>query len=118
MARGEVRWYRADDELLALQWKDKKVVTMLSAFRSAENYEHVWRQVKNKEGRWEKVKLPRPEVVSDYNAHMGGVDLSDQYINKYNVLRKVNRWWLTLFFHFIDVAVASGQQLHTVPGVA
>ena len=35
---------------------------------------------------------------------MGQVDLSDQLIGKYNVLRKVNRWWKTIFFHLIDIA--------------
>ena len=47
----------------------------------------------------------RLEVVADYNANMGGVDMSDQYITKYNVFCKVKRWWLTFFFHSIDVAV-------------
>jgi hypothetical protein len=35
---------------------------------------------------------------------LGGVDKSDQLLNKYNMLRKTNKWWKTLFFHFIDIA--------------
>ena len=102
---GEVRWYRDNDDLLTLQWKDKKVVTMLSSYHSEEKYNYVQRQVKNKEEKWEKTTVPRPEVVKDYYAHMGGVNLSDQYTNKYNKLHRVNHWWLMLFFHFVDVAI-------------
>jgi len=35
---------------------------------------------------------------------MGGVDKSDQLLTKYNMLRKTNKYWKTLFFHFLDIA--------------
>ena len=35
---------------------------------------------------------------------MSGVDKSDQYIGRYETLRKAQRLWKTLFFHFINVA--------------
>ena len=42
--------------------------------------------------------------MKDFNAHMGGVDKSDQLTSKYNSLRKTNKWRKTLFYHFLDIA--------------
>ena len=39
---------------------------------------------------------------------MKGVDKSDQLLAKYNLLRKCIRWWKTLFFHMVDMAVVNG----------
>ena len=39
---------------------------------------------------------------------MNGVDKSDQLLAKYNLLRKCVRWWKTLFFHMVDMAIVNG----------
>ena len=36
------------------------------------------------------LNVRQPKLVKDYNAYTGGVDKSDQLINKYNTLRKTN----------------------------
>ena len=46
---------------------------------------------------------------------MNGVDRSDQILGKSSALRKCMRWWKTLFFHMIDIAVVNSYilfQLH------
>ena len=52
-------------------------------------------------GQYRTLNVSQPKLVKDYNAYMGGVDKSDQLTNKYNTLRKTNKWWKTLFYHFL-----------------
>lgn len=41
--------------------------------------------------------LPVPRVVNDYNAHMGGVNIVDQYRSTYKTQQKAYRIWFPLF---------------------
>ena len=51
--------------------------------------------------------MRRPKAIDTYNQYMNGVDRSDQILAKNNTLRKCMRWWKTLFFHLIDIAVVN-----------
>ncbi len=53
----------------------------------------------------EKVDIPRLAVVHVYNAHMGGVDLLDAHVARYKNRMKSPKWYLRLFYHFIDVTL-------------
>ncbi|XP_041961435.1 piggyBac transposable element-derived protein 4-like [Alosa sapidissima] len=104
--RGDMRWDRIEGDVLVVQWKDTRVVSCLSNFHNANDYTEVERLVR-KDTVWNKVAVRQPAIISDYNQHMGGVDRSDQMINAYSVLRKTQKWWKTLFFHFVDIAVVN-----------
>ncbi|XP_072143441.1 piggyBac transposable element-derived protein 4-like [Dermacentor andersoni] len=103
--RGDVRWLR-DQDVLYLQWKDKRVVHMMSTAHTANKFVLAKRRrkVNNK---WEEVSVKKPMLIDKYNVGMLGVDKSDQLIGTYNVLMKCVRWWKTLFFHSIDIAVVN-----------
>lgn len=104
--RGDMRWTR-EGKTLCLQWKDNKVVTMLSTLDTGDQFVEVDRKIK-KDGKFSKITVKQPYCVKRYNKYMNGVDKSDQHLSNYNILRKCVRWWKTLFFHLVDIAVVNG----------
>lgn len=104
--RGSMRWER-DGVCLAQQWKDNRAVTILSSIENANDFIRVERNEKV-DNQWTRREVRQPKTISNYNKYMNGVDRSDQLLSKSNALQKCMRWWKTLFFHMIDVAVING----------
>lgn len=100
--RGGMRWCR-DGDVLTMQWKDNKTVSLMSTIHTAAGTATATRRCKEN-GQFRNLDVRMPELIRDYNMSMGGVDKSDQLINKYHSLRKTNKWWKTIFFHLIDIA--------------
>ena len=46
-------------------------------------------------------------MIEKYNKYMGGVDKSDQFLRYHSSLRRATRYWKTLFYHMLDVAVTN-----------
>ena len=104
-AKGTMRWER-DPPILALQWVDNKVVSMVTTAGNANETTQVNRKRKAG-GTWSATNVQQPQVFQMYNQYMNAVDRSDQILATHNVQRKCMRWWKTLFFHLIDIAVVN-----------
>ena len=49
------------------------------------------------------IEVPVPPVVKSYNAHMGGMDLSDQLCQYYAIAHQAKSWWRYLMWFCINV---------------
>ena len=87
---------RLSGPVTELKWRDRRNVTMVSAYHSADT-----QRVSNKGKETEK-----PLCVINYNHNMGGVDLKDQLLHMYLVERnRMTKWYLKLFKRLLNSTV-------------
>ena len=100
--RGEFEWI-ASNNLVLYKWMDRRLVFLLSNFHDPNSYDIIRR--KEKSG--DKVDVKCPKSIIDYNNNMGGVNRADQRKENYSVDRKVKRFWLRIFFNFMNIALSN-----------
>lgn len=103
---GQVVFRRSDKGLLALRWRDKRVVYMLSTIHDATE-----QVVKVDHQGVERVK---PTAVQEYTQYMQGVDMNDQLLSYYACSRRTVKWWKKMFFHCLDMLVTNAYILYKV----
>jgi len=91
LKRGEVvTWQRG--KMMALRWKDKKEVCILSTVHNT-----ACSVVKS---RGEK-EVQKPAAVLDYNHTMGGIDEADHELTFYPVMRKQQKRYYKKIFRYL-----------------
>ena len=98
-----------NDEIMALQWKDKWVVTMLSSVFNAE-CEGEERILNNGDS----TAITKLVVISQYTKYMGGVDKGDHYCGSCAFLRKTAKWWRKMFFWIFEVTIVNSFILYNI----
>ncbi len=58
--------------------------------------------------------IKKPHMVEDYNKHMGGVDMSDQFVLYYGYAHRNNKWWKRVFFHLLDLCIVNAHILYNL----
>lgn len=104
VAKGSSVAYRIG-KLLCVKYKDKRDVYMLT------NIHQETTQRKRVRGRHETF-VDRPDCISDYNAHMGGVDKVDQLLSPYDATRKTLKWYKKLAVHFVQISMLNAYILY------
>ena len=109
IGKGEVRTRDLGDELTALQWKDKRLITMISSIHDDE--------MTSKRRRTRLVtagceEIRKPVMIDEYNSYMGGVDKSDQLLSYYGFKHRTIKWWKRAAFHLIDLSVVNAYILY------
>ena len=73
--RGDSNYLVSKDGLVALRWKDSKVVMLLTNCIDPSKLISVERRQK---GTSERLKVPCPAIIKEFNSHMNNVDMHDQ----------------------------------------
>lgn len=90
------------NRLAVVRWNDNKAVTFISSFVASAPIEKIQRYSKDAK---KKVDVQCPQIVRQYNKHMGGVDLADMLISLYKILFKSRRWYLGIFAQIVDICL-------------
>ena len=61
-------------------------------------------------------KAIKPQIVVDYNRHIGYVDKGDRMANSYSINRRTWKWTKILLFHFFDLAILNSYILFSSLG--
>ena len=61
-------------------------------------------------------KAIKPQIVVDYNRHMGYVDKGDRMTNSYSINRRTWKWTKKLFFQLFDWAILNSYILFSSLG--
>lgn len=92
-------------------WKDNKAVRLASTYVGIKPFENqtdlkstVPRFVRSEK---KYIDIPCPNIIHEYNSHMGGVDLMDGLIGRYKIPVKSNKYTNRLFTHLVDVAMVN-----------
>uniref|UniRef100_A0AAX7T8F2 PiggyBac transposable element-derived protein domain-containing protein n=1 Tax=Astatotilapia calliptera TaxID=8154 RepID=A0AAX7T8F2_ASTCA len=86
--RGDAE-YLVEAEKLIVRWNDNSVVTVVS----------------NMEREFTETEVRQPKCIQDYNTHMGGVDLHDQFVSRYRVNIRSKKWWWPCFSWALNSAM-------------
>lgn len=103
MKRGDYESRTSYKGISWIKWNDNKPIQFLSNFHDPSIKTTVSRRQKDGTS----IQINCPQATRDYNNYMNCVDKADQLKSTYEISRKSKKWWLRIFWHFIDVTVVN-----------
>ena len=68
---------------------------------------------RRQKGTSERLKVPCPAIIKEYNSHMNGVDIHDQLKTSYEIDRKSRfQYYLRIFFDLMDSVVVNAHVIY------
>lgn len=91
-----------DDSSIVIGWKDSKRVSLGS--------NHIGKEPEVKIQRWDKenrcnIDVTAPQIISQYNQFMGGVDTLDMLVALHSITFKSKRWYTRIVWRLFDLMV-------------
>lgn len=96
-------------DISLVAWRDNKIVHLVSNF-AGKNPTSVVRRFEKSQKTY--IDVERPFIVAEYNRHMGGVDLMDSVMGHYKIRLRSKRWFMRLFYHFLDMSMCNSWLLY------
>ena len=114
------------DNTLCLAWQDNSIVLALSNIHTVHNADDFREKVRKRPAKTSTNRriirqvfsnnttkeLQIPCFINDYNQHIGGVDLTNQFRESYETHKPTLRNWWPLFYWFIDVICINAYKLY------
>lgn len=96
-------------DLVVVTWKDNATVRMASNCYELEPV-HSTRRYSSADKKH--ITVPVPDVVTQYNAGMGGTDQMDRNVSQYRVKIRNNKWWWQIFTHLLSASLSNAWLMH------
>lgn len=99
-------------------WKDNRSVRLASTYVGTKpfmrsNPSHQEAKVARYDRKQKKyLEVDCPQIIREYNRHMGGVDLMDGLMGRYHIRAKTRNPMIRLFYHLIDMAATNSYILY------
>ena len=106
LQRGDLQVRTRGD--LTILWRDKRDVRILTNIHEVPAEGNFCDNIG---------KAIKPQIVVDYNHHMGYVDKGDRMANSYSINRHTWTWTKKHFFHMFDLAILNSYILFSSLGV-
>lgn len=98
-------------KVTVVRWNDNSVVTVATNNGTIHPVVKVKRY--NRKLRKEE-SIPQPNMINDYNRHMGGVDLLDNSVANYRIRVRGKKWWWPLFTNLVDCTVVTSWRIYNI----
>lgn len=98
-----------DEEILVASWLDNGIVNVISNESTICPETMVSRYSVASKSR---IQVKQPSLITQYNKHMGGVDLFDQNLNAYRVGIRGRKWYSSIVTYLVDAAVSNSWILY------